>query len=197
MPLSPADAEVLSRAEAKRYALVCLIETSTGPVRCWTGAGPLEIEPDEVDGPGGLYLGIGLLGDLPDFRSLIGGTAERLELVLSGVDHLTLNLADEAADTVLSAPVKVGLIFFDSEWRNTPPTWFWEGTADVPSVEQDANGADIIREVRLSVVTAFAGRTRPRLRNWTDADQRRRSPDDAFCSLVAGYSIDSTIKWPA
>lgn len=193
----PPQSEVLARLEAKRYALVCLILSKDGPVRCWTGVGALDVPPDDVDVDGGRYLGIGLLGDLPEFRSLIGGTAERVDFLLSGVDDLTLSLADDSADAVIGAPVTVGVIFFDLDWQATPVSWFWDGTADVPSVEQEANGPQVVRQVRLSVASRFTDRTRPQLSYWTDAEQRRRSPTDSFCSRVAGYSIDSTIKWPA
>lgn len=193
----PEQAELLARMEAKRYSIFCLIHGSKGPVRCWTGVGDFDLPADAVDVEGGRYLGIGLLGEIPAIRSLIGGTAERVEFSLSGADPLTVALADENADEVIGAPVNLGIVFFDREWRATPISWVWSGIADVPSINQDATGTQIFRQVTLSVVTAFANRTRPVLAYYTDADQRKRSPTDAFCRRVAGYSIDSTIKFPA
>ncbi|MNE93437.1 hypothetical protein D3C80_1912900 [compost metagenome] len=49
----------------------------------------------------------------------------------------------------------------------------------------------------LSVGSAFTDRSRPQLTFMTPTDQRRRSPDDAFCDRVPGYGIDSSIQWPA
>src|SRR5690606_19556565 len=108
----------------------------------------------------------------------------------------TLSLADEQADTVIAAPVHIGVVFFDPDWQATPIAWVWDGTADMPSVDRDGAGGQVVRQVKLSVGTAYTDRTRPRLSFWTDADQKRRSSDDDFCARVAGYSIDSTIKWP-
>lgn len=193
----PEQAELLARMEAKRYALLALIQTTDGPVRCWTGVGDFIVPPDAVDEEGGRYLGIGLVGEIPPLRQLIGGTAERVDFILSGVDAETVSLADESADSVIGAPLNLGIVFFDETWQPTPVSWIWEGTADVPSIDQDATGPQVMRQVRLSVATSFTDRTRPFLTYWTDADQRKRSPTDSFCSLVAGYSLDSTIKWPA
>lgn len=190
-------AALLAKMEAKRFAIFALIETSAGPARCWTGVGPFELAPDDVDKSGGIYLGIGLVGDIPALRQLIGGTAERIDFSLSGADDLTLSLADEEADTVIGAPVNVGICFFDAKWRPSPIAWLWSGTADVPSVSEDATGPAISRSVRLSVGSAYTDRTRPFLTYWTDADHRRAHPDDSFCSRVSRYSHEQTIKWPA
>jgi hypothetical protein len=193
----PEQIRVLSESGAPRYAVFVLIRLKEGdPIRAWTGPGDLYLPPDDVDEAGGIYQGIGLVGEVPALRQLIGGTAERIEFSLSGVDEKTVSLADEEADEVIGAPLHVGVVFFDEDWQSTPICWAWDGTADMPSVDQDGSGGQVVRQVKLSVASAYTDRTRPFLAFLTDADQRRRSPTDAFCCRVAGYSIDSTIKWP-
>lgn len=193
----PEQAAALSALGAPRYSMFLLIDTTEGPVRAWTGVGDYEVAPDEVDTEGGTYLGIGLVGEIPALRQLIGGVAERVEFSLSGADETAVSLADDSADQVRGARVNVGIVFFDENWQSpTGPAWLWEGTADVPTVERDGSGGTIIRRVSLSVASTYTDRTRPRLSFYTDSDQRQRSATDTFCVRTGLYSVESTIKWP-
>lgn len=70
------------------------------------------------------------------------------------------------------------------------------GHGRCPGCRSRRVGGEVVRRVSLSVGSAFTDRTRPQLGFYTDKDQRRRSPNDAFCSRVASYSVDSTIVWP-
>lgn len=193
----PAQAAAMSALEAPRYSMFFLMRTKTGWVRAWLGVGDYEVEPDDVDIEGGTYLGIGLVGEVPALRQLVGGLAERVEFTLNGADETTFRLADDQVAEVRGAPVHVGIVFFDERWQTTDPiAWLWEGTADVPAVDRDGAGEQINRRVALSVGSAFTDRTRPQLGFYTDADQKRRSPTDTFCARVAAYGIDSTIQFP-
>lgn len=194
----PDQAAAMSESGAPRYSIFVLIECLSGPVRAWLGVGDYELPADDVDATGGAYQGIGLVGDVPAIRQLIGGAAERVEFTLNGADDATLSLADQDVDEVRNAPVSVGIVFFDADWQAVDDVaWLWSGTADVPSVDRDSSGGEIVRRVSLSVASIFTDRTRPPLAFYTDADQRRRSATDTFCQRVAGYSVESTIKWPA
>ncbi len=194
----PDQAKAMSALGAPRWSLFFLLEAASGPVRAWLGVGDYALGADDIDGTGGTYKGIGLVGDIPALSQLVGGLAERVEFTLNGADDLTLSLADDQADEVRNAPVHVGIIFFDNDWQAVDPiSWLWEGTADTPSVNRQANEGSITRAVSLSVGSAFTDRTRPQLSYYTDADQRRRSPTDSFCARVARYTVDSTIVWPA
>lgn len=194
----PTVAKAMSAAGAPRWSLFFLLKTTSGPVRAWGGLGDYALPADDVDEEGGTYLGIGLIGDIPALRQLVGGVAERVEFTLNGVDPETFALADADADEVRSAAVHVGILFFDHEWQAADEiAWLWEGTADSPAIDRSADGqGKIIRRVTLSVGTVFTDRTRPALGFYTDADQRRRSATDTFCARVSGYSIESTVTWP-
>lgn len=195
----PEQAAAMSALQAPRYSLFFLLKTKTqGYVRAWLGVGDYDLPADDVDLEGGTYLGIGLVGDIPALSQLVGGLGERVEFILNGADEITLSLADDAADEARSAPVNVGVIFFDEDWQATDEiAWLWDGVADVPAVDRSATEDQITRRVTLSVGSGFTDRTRPQLAFYTDAEQKRRSPTDTFCERVAGYSVDSTITWPA
>lgn len=192
-------AAAMSALQAPRYSLFFLLKTKTkGYVRAWLGVGDYDLPADDVDLEGGTYLGIGLVGEIPALSQLIGGLGERVEFTLNGADELTLSLADEEAAEVRSAPVNVGVVFFDEDWQPADSVaWLWDGVADVPAVDRSASENQITRRVTLSVGSGFTDRTRPQLAFYTDAEQKLRSPTDAFCARVAGYSVDSTITWPA
>lgn len=193
----PEQAAVMSASGAPRYSIFFLLMAKSGPVRAWLGVGDHDIPADDVDLTGGTYLGIGLVGDVPALRQLVGGTAERVEFVLSGANELTVSLADEDADDVRGAQVYVGIVFYDADWQPVAPVaWYWEGIADVPSIDRTATEGEITRSISLSVGSAFTDRTRPSLGFYTPPDQKRRSPTDTFCDRVPAYTIDSTIQWP-
>lgn len=194
----PTQAAAMSALGAPRYSLFFLMKTKTGYVRAWLGVGDYDLASDEVDPTGGTYLGIGLVGEIPALRQLVGGLAERVEFTLNGADETTFSLADDEADEVRGARVNVGIIFFDEEWQPADDIgWLWDGTADVPAVDRDATEEQITRRVTLSVASGFTDRTRPQLAFYTPADQKRRSPTDTFCDRVPLYTQESTITWPA
>lgn len=191
-------AAAMSAMSAPRYSLFFLLHAASGPVRAWLGVGDYALAADDVDTTGGIYQGIGQVGQIPALSQLIGGLAERIEVSLDGANDLTLTLADEEAEDVRNAQVNIGIIFFDADWQEADPvSWLWNGTADVPSVDRASTAEAITRRVGLSIGSAFTDRTRPRLAYYTDADQRRVSTGDSFCSRVARYTVESTIVWPA
>ena len=53
--------------------------------RLWSGVGDLTVPADIVESEPATYLGAGALLNAPDFQQLINGTAERLEVQVSGV----------------------------------------------------------------------------------------------------------------
>ncbi|RZJ06102.1 MAG: hypothetical protein EON89_00860 [Brevundimonas sp.] len=178
---------------APRYSVFVRIECKTEVVRAWMGFGDYPVAADPVDTDGGIYQGVGKIGAVPALRQLVGSVAERITFALDGVDAQTLSLADDRPDEVRDAPVNVGLAFFDEDWQQAGPiAWLWDGVADSPSIDREGQ----VRSASLSVGSALTDRTRPRFTFYTDADQQRRSPGDRFCERVAGYSVESTVKFP-
>jgi len=193
----PEQAAIMSATGAPRFSVFILLVAASGPIRAWLGPGDYELPADDIDTTGGTYLGIGMVGDVPALRQLVGGVAERIEFSLNGADETTFALADADADDVRNAQVQVGVVFFDEDWQAVAPVaWLWEGVADTPAIDRSGAGGQITRRVTLSVGSAFTDRTRPQLAFYTPPDQKRRSPTDTFCDRVPAYTVDSTIQFP-
>jgi hypothetical protein len=168
------------------------------PARIWSGVGPLEIPPDIVEDETATYMGAGELLNAPDFQALINGVAERLEFIVSGVDADTIRLALEDAESVKGAAVHLGRIDFDENWQPLGPVE-WEATfrADFLVVDSQSSGGARQRTITLSVGSGNTGRSYSPMAFFTDADQRRRSPDDAVFSNVAGINTGTSRRFGA
>jgi hypothetical protein len=193
----PAQEAAMSALGAPRYSVLVRIETTDQVIRAWAGVGELEVPTDTVEDAPATYLGVGLLGEVPALRQLIGGVAERLEFALSVPSGDVFALADDDVEQVRRAPVSVGLIFFGTDWQQSDVAWLWSGTADSTTVSRQANGLNVTRQIKISAGSAFTDRTRANLSAFTDTDQRSRSSDDSFCSRVDRYTQTATVKWPA
>lgn len=188
-------AKAMSALGAPRYSILCRFGTPT-PVRAWAGICDLVIPSDAVEAAEATYQGVGILGEVPALRQLVGGTAERLEFQMTVPSGDIFALADADSADVLNAEVDVGVIFFDTDWSQSDVAWLWNGTADVPAVSRSGSGLNVTRTISISVASVFTDRTRPQLTYFTGADQKRRSSTDTFCDRVVLYTVNSTIKWP-
>ena len=193
----PSQEAAMSALGAPRYSVLVRIETTDQVIRAWAGVGDLGIPADTVEDAPATYLGVGVLGEVPAMRQLIGGVAERLEFALSVPSGDVFALADDDVEQVRRAPVSVGLIFFGTDWQQSDVAWLWNGTADSTTVSRQANGLNVTRQIKISAGSAFTDRTRANLSAFTDTDQRSRSAEDSFCSRVDLYTQTSTAKWPA
>lgn len=168
------------------------------PALLWSGLGPLAVPADAViPAPGETALGAGQLIDVPDFQQLIGGTAERIDITFSGVDEETIRLALEDAPSVRGARVDVGTVQFDSDWQILSVEWenTFEARSLTVSRPQASEGSAIVRSISLTIVQGSTTRSRAKLAFFTDADQRRRSSDDAIFSHVAGINAGTSRRF--
>jgi hypothetical protein len=180
-----------------RRSVLLYVATDT-PIRAWTGVGDFDKGSDLVDLTGGIYKGLGEIQDIPALQQLVNGVAQRVDLSLSGVDARIVALADSEAAEVRSKAVSIGLQFFGADWAPLGDAiWIWDGEADVVRSDSVSNpDFGRFRTVTLSVGSLTTGRRRPRMTFFTRAQQRRRSPDDAFCDRVGLYSQDTELRWP-
>lgn len=161
------------------------------PAYLWSGIGDLDVPGDALVGYATTrYKGVGTLTGLPQLPSLINGTADRAEFTLSGVDALALRYVDEDKLGIRGAIVRIGSLPMNDQYQIAGPVdWEWEGIAD--TVSFDSQGGDFgsrVRSITIGVGTASTGRSSAALSFFTDADQRQRSPTDAFFSHIAGIS---------
>lgn len=161
----------------------------------WTGFGWLATPPDAVDPGGGYWRGAGEILAIPTLKALINGVAERARFSLSGVSSETLRLAKEDRLTVRNAELRIGWVAFDEAWQPGPIHWDWLGVADVLEVESQNSDEGRNRTISLQVASADVRRSNPSIAFWTDADQRKRSPTDAFCNQVAQITLGVTRRF--
>lgn len=164
--------------------------------RLWSGFGDLDVPPDDADPNGARYKGAGALLQVPELKQMMNGLADRVDFSISGVNAQTLRLALEDRDTVAGALLTVGHVTFDRAWQiEDSPVWTWRGVADVLSIDSQSTDAGRERTITLSVASADTARSNPSLTWFTDADQRRRSPDDTIFDRVAGITAGSTRRF--
>jgi hypothetical protein len=166
------------------------------PAIFWTGAGDLYLDADDVLPEPVLALGSGELLDLPDLEALINGVAQRVEIRVSGVSPETLRFAQEEADQVTGAAVHIGRIEFDEEWQIAGPVvWEWQGEAQKLTVGSDPAGEGRTRTITLHVAAGDKTRARAPFAFFTDADQRREYPTDAFFDHVGAINAGTSRRW--
>jgi len=169
---------------------------SDPPARLWSGVGDLFVPADAVEPSGAIYLGGADLVSVPDFQQLINGTADRLEFTLSGVTASTLALAVEESASVRGAPVDLGTQQFDDDWQPLGPVkWEARFRADTLTVGSQPGETGRNRTIALSVGTDDTGRSRAPISLFTDQDQRRRSPTDAFFNQVSGINAGTSRRF--
>jgi len=167
------------------------------PALFWTGIGPLPVTADAVIPADAIALGAGHLVKIPDFQQLINGTAERLEVVFDGVSAETTRLAMEDAETVKGAAVYLGRIAFDADWQQDGPIE-WEATFEARKLTVGrpvATDSGIVRSISLTIASGDTTRSRSNNAHFTDADQRRRSSDDAIFDHMAGISAGTSRRF--
>jgi len=167
------------------------LEIDGDPVYIWSGFGDLDVPADALS-PATRYSGAGELLDLPSVQDAINGIAVKIDFTLSGVDAEIQSLA--MSEDVKGAKVLIGTLPLDDQYQIAGDVFYeMEGVADIVSTSR-SNNADYtsVRTITLSVLVGDGGRSRADLSFFTDADQRRRSPTDAFFSHVAQISAGVT-----
>jgi hypothetical protein len=166
------------------------------PARIWSGVGDLLVLADDIEPEDSIYLGGAALVSAPDFQQLINGTADRLDFTLSGVTAEIIALAMDEAEGVKGAALDLGTIRFDDDWQQVGSvTWEAQFRCDTLTVGSQSADQGRTRTISLSVGTDDTGRSRSPLALFTDADQRRRSPTDAFFDHVAGITAGTSRRF--
>lgn len=179
-----------------REVYVFRIDTDP-PAIFWSGFGDLTVPADSViGGSPAVALGAGQLISVPDLTQLVNGTAERLDFMLSGVSEETIAFAQEEAADVAGARVDIGRMDLDEAYQQIGDVeWEWNGEARKLSVRSDGSGDQRTRTIALTVSAGDTRRSRAPMNFFTDADQRRRSPDDDVFTHVALINAGTSRRW--
>lgn len=177
-----------------RESFIFRIETDE-PAMFWTGHGALLLPADAVLPEPALALGAGNLINLFDLEQLMGGTAQRSEIILSGVSEETVSLATEEAAQVPGARVFIGRVQFDPEWQQEVVEWEWEGEGVNLAISTESTGTGRVRTLALRIRAGETTRSRRALAFFTAADQQYDFPDDTAFSHVAGLNGGTSRRW--
>lgn len=176
----------------RKRALFFYIPAAT-PIRFWTGFGDYETAATDDLDPEEIYDGAGLLVSAPEISQLRNGTAERLDIVLSGTKSATREYVNNPALSLYGEKIHMGVVYFNDDWTPVDDiAWLWTGTIGPVSSRWSNNTA----QVTLSCVTSRARRKAGGARYWTNANHRSRNPTDGLCKRVTLYSIGTQTKWP-
>lgn len=192
--LAALDADVVSKGVFFRLA--------TSPaVRLWLGFGDIKPGVNVLDpADGGTYLGFGEIKDVPVYKALLNGAAERVEFTMSGVDGKVLELAAADADQVIGKAIDVGVMYFGPDWSPLGSVhWLAHYTAGPMRLRkqliEDPTSPDM-HTLALTAGSLFTSRRRPGYSWFTNVDQQGRHPGDLFCNLAADYTNEFSIAWP-
>jgi hypothetical protein len=163
--------------------------------RLWSGVGDIFIPASRYDPDGAIYRGAGALLQVPTLKALMNGLADRVDFGVSGVSAETLRLALDDRESVQGAELNVGYVSLDNDEQPTKVIWQWRGYADVLTTQSQASEGGRERSISLSVANADTLRSNPQISRYTDADQRRKYPTDAFFSHVAGIAAGDTRRF--
>lgn len=179
---------------AYRESFVFRIETDD-PATFWSGHGNLLLPVDAVLLEPTLVPGAGQLMNIPDLEQLINGTAQRIDVTLSGVSEDTVAMASEESLQIPGAPVYIGRITFDDRWQIISVEWEWSGEGVKLSVSSDGSSGTRSRSIKLTVAAGETTRRRAPNAYFTAADQQRDYPDDMFFSNVSRIAQGMTRRW--
>lgn len=179
---------------AYRESYIFRIETDD-PATFWSGHGNLALPADTVLPETTIAAGMGQLVEIPELQQLINGTAQRLEISLSGVNEETIVFATEEALQIPGAPVWIGRVTFDDAWQIESVDWEWSGEGVKLAVDSDGSGGKRTRSIKLTVAAGETSRRRAPNAYFTDADQQRDYPGDTFFSHVGQISRGVVRRW--
>lgn len=163
--------------------------------RLWSGVGDLIVPPDIVEGAAAKYIGGGAIINAPDFQQLINGTAERVEIRVSGVDAETAALARREGPSVIGAKVHLVRFDFDDDWQLIDVEYEAVFRADKLNVGSTSEDGGRTRTITLSVGSENTNRSRAPIAYFTQQDQARRSADDVIFDHVSGITLGKSRRF--
>lgn len=167
-----------------------LLRIATDPVaRVCSGVNPIIIPADAVEPSPARYLGGGALVNIPDLEQLLNGTASRIDITVSGVTAAALAIFQDEAHLLQGSDVHIGFAYQDDDWQITEVEWLQQFICGTPSTASKQANPGRSRSITISIGTDFTDRSKAPISLFTDADQHRRSSDDAIFDHVSQISV--------
>lgn len=153
------------------------------PLRLWSGFGDLTFD-------GHVYTGAGTFGAITEIEESASDVrASGVAMTLSGIpsQYISLGLSEKFQGRA----VTIWLAFFDSSMAVIQdPIKIFKGRMDYPQLEESGETARITVFAESHLVDL----ERPRVRRYTDEDQRQLYPGDTGLRFVAGLQ-NKSIEW--
>ena len=179
-------AALISEVQAGTVRPVVLFEGvfATGTLNAWTGVGTLSWDSKS-------WVGTGAFGSVSPIEETDQIRASGIQVALNGITAANVSLALQSCRQ--GAAGKVWLALLDSAGAvvGTPYLAF-SGRLDVPVIDEAGDTATI----SISYESRLADLERPRIRRYTDEDQRAEYPNDTALRYIAGLQ-DKQIAWGA
>lgn len=182
------------------HLLGIFLHVATDPaLHMWFGVHDIPAKIDSVDADGTVYLGGGRLNGLPTLEVLVNGTADNVEMTMSGIDPAAAARMLESIPAVRGRDVFVGLTTLDQYYQpmsNIIPVW--HGTASHVAESSAPVAGNQNRSISLSLlVTSGEGtRSRPSRALWSSAHQKAQYPTDKFCDQTPRMARGVAPDWP-
>jgi hypothetical protein len=177
-------AALISEVQAGTVRPVLLFEGvfATGTLNAWTGVGTLSWDSKS-------WVGTGAFGSVSAIEETDQVVASGIQVALNGIASTNVSLALQSCRQ--GAAGKVWLALLDSAGAivGTPYLAF-SGRLDVPVIDEGGDSATIT----IAYESRLADLERPRIRRYTDEDQRAEYPGDLGFQYVAGLQ-DKPIPW--
>jgi len=170
-------------AKVVRMEIFAKMEFDSGSLRMWTGIGDKTFLSE-------VYKGVGELGGIDRVDEQAGDVrATGITLTLSGIPASLRNVV--LTEHFQNRPVTIWAAFFDSNYNLiADEVMLFRGSMDYPVIH---DGPETI-SVTLFAESRLIDLERPRIRRYTDEDQRQLHPTDTGLRFMAGLQ-NRDIVW--
>lgn len=179
-------ASVIAEIQAGTLRPVLLFEGvfATGTLNAWTGIGTLSWDSKS-------WVGTGALGTVSPIEETDQVRAAGVQVTMNGISAANIALALQSCRQGAAGKVWLALLDVSGAIVGTPYLAF-SGRLDVPIIDEAGETATIT----ISYESRLADLDLPRIRRYTDEDQRAEFADDRGLEYVAGLQ-DKQIAWGA
>ncbi len=161
--------------------LLAKLEFDGGDFRVWSGRGDLPYASE-------IYTGVGDLGRISEVEEGIDQRAFGISLEISGIPPSNVSIA--LSEELQNRKAQVWLGFFDSNYvLVADPVLLFKGRMDTMDVKLGKTAT-----IAVTAESRLIDWSRPRVRRYTDGDQRERFPGDKGFQFISD-ATDKEIVW--